>query len=627
MEKGNLSINSENILPIIKKWLYSDMDIFLRELISNSSDAINKLKKLKDLGDAHHIDENEKYAIKVILDEKNKTITISDNGIGMSEDEIKKYINQIAFSGAGDFIEKYQERIGDGDNIIGHFGLGFYSAFMVADTVEIDSLSYAENTLPTHWASDGGIEYEISEGSRTARGTDVILHISDEAKEFLSEYKLKEIIRKYCSFMPVEIYFEKIMPEKSDAESDDSAEAVLPESKPINDTKPLWLKAASDCSDEEYKEFYHKVFMDFEDPLFWIHLNMDYPFRLRGILYFPKLKKQYETIEGQIKLYCNQVFVADNVKEVIPEFLLLLKGTLDCPDIPLNVSRSFLQNDGNVAKMSAYITRKVADKLNSLYKKDEEEYCKYWADINVFIKYGCIREQTFYEKIENAVVYKTINGEYKNIEELKDSKDENEEKNIYYVSDPAIQSQYINLFKESGQDAVILDHPIDNAFISYVEAFAKGVKFQRIDSDISEALKEDFEGDSNNGNLAELFKEHLNNDKLTIDAQGLKNENIPAIIIVSEYSRRMKEMSKMYAGGRADFPMEETLVINKNNPLVKLLSKLAANEDNKNDVALIMNQIYDLAQLSQKALDPEEMTLFIERSNKVLSLVAHSRLD
>ena len=626
MEKGNLSINSENILPIIKKWLYSDMDIFLRELVSNGSDAIAKLKKLKDLGEAGHIGDDEIYSVKVKLDEENKTITISDNGIGMTEDEIKKYINQIAFSGAGDFIEKYKDRIGDGDEIIGHFGLGFYSAFMVADTVEIDSLSYLGNTTAAHWTSDGGIEYEISEGTRQTRGTDITLHLSDESKELLSEYKLKEILRKYCSFMPVEIYFEKAAQPKPDDEGEGANDTPPPVNAPINDTKPLWLKSANDCSDEEYKDFYHKVFTDYEDPLFWIHLNMDYPFRLRGILYFPKLKNQYETIEGQVKLYCNQVFVADNVKEVIPEFLLLLKGTLDCPDIPLNVSRSFLQNDGNVTKMSTYITRKIADKLNSLYKKDKDEYCKYWTDINVFIKYGCIREANFYEKIESSVVYKTINGEYKNIEELRDAKEENEEKTVYYVSDQAIQSQYINLFKESGLDAVILDHPIDNAFVSYVESFSNGVKFQRIDSELSDALKNNSSDDSGDSSLTELFKTHLNNDKVTIDAQSLKNENIPAIIVISEYSRRMKEMSKMYAGGGMDFPMEETLVINKNNTLVQLLSKLMENEENKEDVDLIISQIYDLAQISQKPLDPEEMTKFIERSNKILGIVAKSKL-
>ena len=626
MEKGNLSINSENILPIIKKWLYSDMDIFLRELISNGSDAIAKLKKLKDLGEADHISDSEKYAVKVILDEKNKTITISDNGIGMTEEEIKKYINQIAFSGAGDFIEKYKDRMGDGDNIIGHFGLGFYSAFMVADTVEIDSLSFQEGAVAAHWESDGGLEYEIGEGLRKVRGTDIILHLSDESKEFLSEYKLKEIMRKYCSFMPVPIYFEKVTEPKEEDDAEDGNETAPVINEPINDTKPLWLKAASDCTDEEYKGFYHKVFMDYEDPLFWIHLNMDYPFRLRGILYFPKLKNNYESIEGQVKLYCNQVFVADNVKEVIPEFLLLLKGTLDCPDIPLNVSRSFLQNDSNVTKMSTYITRKIADKLNSLYKKDKDEYCKYWADINVFIKYGCIREKDFYEKIESAVVYKTINDEYKNIEELKDSKEENEEKTLYYVSDQTLQFQYINLFKDSGLDAIILDHPIDNAFVSYVESYAKGVKFQRIDSDISDALKENTVETDENDNFAELFKTHLNNDKITIEAQSLKNENIPAIIVVSEYSRRMKEMSKMYAGGGMDFPMEETLVVNKNNTLVQLLSKLMENEENKEDADLIANQIYDLAQISQKPLEPEEMTRFIERSNKILEIVAQAKL-
>lgn len=613
MEKGNLSVNSENILPIIKKWLYSDMDIFLRELISNGNDAVNKLKKLKALGEADHIEEDE-FFVKVKLDEANKTIIISDNGIGMTSDEVKQYINQIAFSGAGDFIEKYKDRISesDGSDIIGHFGLGFYSAFMVADKVEIETLSYKEGAAATHWVSAGGSEYELSEGERSERGTDIILHISDESKEFLSEYKLKEIMRKYCSFMPVHIYFEKAG--KDDAEGS--------ENPPINNTEPLWLKSASECTEEEYKEFYHKVFMDFEEPLFWIHLNMDYPFRLKGILYFPKLKNRYETLEGQVKLYCNQVFVADNVKEVIPEFLLLLNGVMDCPDIPLNVSRSFLQNDGNVAKMSSYITRKVADKLNLLYKNDRDNYCKYWNDIHVFIKYGCIKNKDFYEKIADSVIYKTINDEYKTLGDFKGDK---EEYTLYYVSEPAIQSQYVNLFKESAQDAAVLDHPIDPPFVSHVESYGGGVRFKRIDSDISEVLQNE-EKEEDRG-IAEFFKESLSNDKLKIEAMSLKNEDIPAMIVISEESRRMKELSKMYAGGGMDFPLEEKLIINTNNSLVKLLDGFKDKAESKEDAELIMSQIYDMARICQRPLEPEEMMEFVERSNKILGMLVKSKLD
>ena len=609
MEKGNLSVNSENILPIIKKWLYSDTDIFLRELISNGNDAVNKLKKLEVFGEIDHIDDE--FFVKVVLDEANKTITISDNGIGMTAEEIKQYINQIAFSGAGDFVEKYKDRISesDGSDIIGHFGLGFYSAFMVAGKVEIKTLSYQEGAVPAHWISTGGSEYELSEGAKAERGTDIILHVSDDAKEFLSEYKLKEIMRKYCSFMPVPVYFEK-------AGKDDE------ENTSINNTAPLWLKSASECTDEEYKEFYQKVFMDFEDPLFWIHLNMDYPFRLKGILYFPKLKNRYETLEGQIKLYCNQVFVADNVKEVVPEFLLLLNGVMDCPDIPLNVSRSFLQNDSNVAKMSSYITRKVADKLNSLYKNDKDDYCNYWNDIHVFIKYGCIKNKEFYEKIIDSVIYKTINDEYKTLE---DFKGETEEYTLYYVSEPAVQSQYINLFKESGQDAAVLDHPIDLSFMSYIESYGGNVKFKRIDSDISESLRDGNKDE--NTNLIELFREGLGNDRLKIETMNLKNEDIPALIVISEESRRMKELSKMYAGGGMDFPLEEKLVLNINNSLVKLLDEFKGKPENKEGAELITNQIYDMARICQRPLEPEEMTSFIERSNKILGMLVKSKLN
>jgi len=587
------------------------MDIFLRELISNGNDAVNKLKKLKMFGEADYDQGDDEFFVKVTLDETNKTITISDNGIGMTAEEIKQYINQIAFSGAGDFIEKYKDRISesDGSDIIGHFGLGFYSAFMVAGKVEIESLSYQTGAAPAHWVSDGGGEYELSEGTKTERGTDIILHVSDDAKEFLSEYKLKEIMRKYCSFMPVPVYFDKAGKEDE-------------ENTPINNSSPLWLKPPSECSDEQYKEFYHKVFTDFEDPLFWIHLNMDYPFRLQGILYFPKLKNRYETLEGQVKLYCNQVFVADNVKEVIPEFLLLLNGVMDCPDIPLNVSRSFLQNDGNVAKMSSYITRKVADKLNSLYKTDRDDYCNYWNDIHVFIKYGCIKNKDFYEKIADSVIYKTINDEYKTLGDFKGDK---EDYTLYYVSEPAIQSQYVNLFKESGQDAAVLDHHIDSPFISHVESYGSNVKFKRIDSDITESLRDGNRDE--NPSIIELFKEGLSNDKLKIETMNLKNEDIPAMIVISEESRRMKELSKMYAGGGMDFPLEEKLVLNTNNNLVKLLDGFKDKPENKEDVELIINQIYDMARICQRPLEPSEMTSFIERSTQILGMLAKSKLD
>ncbi|MDR2899743.1 MAG: molecular chaperone HtpG, partial [Clostridiales bacterium] len=488
MEKGNLSINSENILPIIKKWLYSDVDIFLRELVSNGCDAISKLKKLVQMGEADGVSKDEKYLVKVILDVYNKTVTISDNGLGMTSEEINKYINQIAISGAEDFVEKYKDRLGESsDQIIGHFGLGFYSAFMVSDTVEIDSLSYKSGSESARWKSDGGIEYEISQSDKSSRGTDVILHISKDNEEFLSEYKLREILNKYCSFMPVEIYLETVKKQGEAEEKDSVNDEELTEKTPVNDTKPLWLKPAKEVTDEEYKAFYHKVFMDFNDPLFWIHLNMDYPFRLAGILYFPKLRSQYDTIEGQVKLYCNQVFVADNVKEVVPEFLLLLKGVMDCPDIPLNVSRSFLQNDANVSKMSGYITRKVADKLNFLYKNDKDEYGKYWDDINVFIKFGCIKDKSFYEKVKDSIIYKTLDGSYKSAAEFTDDNKDKTGNNIYYVTDKTLQSQYIRLFRDSDLDAVVLDHPIDSPFISYVESYTPEIKFARIDSDISKA--------------------------------------------------------------------------------------------------------------------------------------------
>lgn len=609
-EKGNLSINSENILPIIKKWLYSDKDIFIRELVSNASDAISKLKKLVEIGEATTVAESESYKIDVTLDKLTKTITISDNGIGMTADEIKQYINQIAFSGATAFIEKYSDKMTDSSEIIGHFGLGFYSAFMVSDKVEINTLSFTEGAQAVKWSSDGGLEFNLESSDKTTRGTEIILYVSEDSEEFLNDFALKDVLNKYCNFMPSEIYFHSGDPEKEEQEKE-----------AINDTTPLWLKSANDCTDEQYKDFYHKLFSDYNEPLFWMHLNMDYPFRLKGILYFPKLKHELESIEGQVKLYNNQVFIADNIKEVIPEFLLLLKGVIDCPDLPLNVSRSFLQNDKNVTKMSTYITRKVADKINSLFKNDREKFSGYWNDISPFIKYGCIKDKTFYEKIRDSILLETANNEFLTIDEYLEKNKEVATDTIYYVSDSKQQAQYVKLFRENGIEVVVLTTHLDNPFMSYVEnyEYEKKIKFTRIDSDITDKLKGDESSISEDDkkSLEDIFTKSLTLPDLKISVQNLKSDSIPAIILLSEQSRRMEEMSKMFGQGMPNMfgPKEETLVVNLNNSLIK---KLLTKKDAPDDLKLICEQIYDLAMISHKPLDSDAMSRFIERSAELL---------
>ena len=627
-QKGNLSINSENILPVIKKWLYSDTDIFLRELVSNGCDAINKLQKLKAVGEAAYPDD-EKFKVVVRLDEDAKTITVSDNGIGMTADEIKEYIAQIAFSGASEFVEKYKDTVKDGNDIIGHFGLGFYSAFMVADLVEIDSLSYKKDAQSAKWTCDGGVEYELGPSDRTERGTTITLHINEESKDFLNSWKLREVLAKYCYFMPVEIYLEDAKQERKDAEEaakkakTDKEHEVVEEKKgpsPVNDTMPLWLKKPSDCTDEEYKAFYHKVFTDFNEPLFWIHLNMEYPFRLKGILYFPKIKHELESIEGQVKLYNNQVFIADNLKEVIPEYLLLLKGTIDCPDLPLNVSRSFLQNDGYVTKMSKYIVKKVADKLNTLYKNDKEQYEGFWDDISQFIKYGCMRDEDFYEKVKDSLLLKTTDGKYVTVKEYTDNNLSKKEKTVFYVTDLQQQAQYIKLFDENDMKAVILDTRLDVPYVSFLESHNDGVKFTRIDSDISEILKDENEVKLDDEALTKLFKDKLANEDIKIKSQALKSDEISAIIELNEQSRRMHEMSMMYGFG-GDMKPEETVVLNSNNNVVKYLDKISKDETKADQAELICKQIYDLASMSLKPLDQKAMTDFIARSNKIMEML------
>ena len=613
MAKGNISVDSENLFPIIKKWLYSDKDIFLRELVSNGCDAVTKLKKLVGIGEAK-IEEDPHFNVTVSVFKKAKKLVISDNGIGMTAEEIDKYINQIAFSGASDFLAKYKDEDDKNSQIIGHFGLGFYSAFMVADSVEIDSLSYREGAKSAKWICDGTMEYEMSDGERTERGTTITLNIAEDSLDFLEEYKIREILHKYCAFLPTEVYLVDAEAEEKEPEKDENGNVKEKEvPKPINTTTPLWMKKPSECSDEEYKEFYRNVFMDFNEPLFWIHLNVDYPFNLKGILYFPKINHEFSGMEGQIKLYNNQVFVADNVKEVIPEFLMLLKGVIDCPDLPLNVSRSFLQNDGYVKKISNHITKKVADKLSGLFKNDRENYNKYWDDINVFIKYGCLRDEKFYEKIKDIIIYKNLDGKYITLDEYLDGKDK---KDVYYVSDEKQQAQYINMFKEQGLDAVILPAVMDTHFISFLE-MKSDVKFHRIDSALSETADEENGDEEKNKALAEKFKTELNDDNLKIEVKALKNNTIPAVILLGEQSRRMQEMYRSYgqqmAGMANMFHDEFTLVLNSNNELIQKLDEL-----NDEDSKLLIHHVYDLAKISHSPLTGEEMTKFIERSNKLL---------
>ncbi|MCL2356155.1 MAG: molecular chaperone HtpG [Defluviitaleaceae bacterium] len=625
MEKGNLSIHSENILPIIKKWLYSDMDIFVRELVSNASDAITKLKKLADFGETT-LDEGEEFFIRVAVDKANKQIIFEDNGIGMTAEEIKQYINQIAFSGANAFMEKYKEKTDASGEIIGHFGLGFYSAFMVADKVQIDSHSYKPDSEPVWWESDGSIEYSMDDGGKNTRGTTITLFVGEGGEEFLEIWKLRSILTKYCSFVPVPIFVEEIKDASEEIKESDDTEKSDDKPAPINDVAPLWIKPANECTDEEYKAFYHKVFTDFNEPLFWIHLNMDYPFRLKGILYFPKMKHDLEYIEGQVKLYNNQVFVADNIKEVIPEYLLLLKGVMDCPDLPLNVSRSFLQNDATVKKMSGYISRKVADKLNGLFKKDRDEYNGYWDDIAPFIKYGCIKERDFYDKIKGSVLYKTIDGKHVTLDEfIIDAPIAEDKKIVHYVTNEQLQSQYIQMFKEQNLSAVLLATNLDAPFVNYLETYEAGVKFTRIDSDIAGALKSDdiSEDDAQPTGLEARFREILSNDKLSVRTESLKSTDVSSVMLLSEQSRRMQEMSKMFGGGSLPpgmFDEELTLVLNRNHSLVKRFTEIAENSDRNADTELVAQHLYDLAMLSHKPLGPEQMSAFIKRSNKILEM-------
>ena len=689
LEKGSLSIESENMFPIIKKWLYSDHDIFVRELVSNGCDAITKLKKLEVMGE-YDFPEDYKASIQVEVSPEHKTLSFTDTGIGMTEAEVKEYINQVAFSGATDFLEKYKDKTNE-DQIIGHFGLGFYSAFMVADKVTIDTLSWQKDAVPVHWESEGGINFEMSDGDKKEVGTKITLYLSEDSVEFANEYRIKEIIEKYCSFMPVNIYLSKEGAEqeyetidaadireddvvvekfteeaKTEEKENENGEKETVEISPakekakinkrpvsLSDTTPLWMKHPNECTDEEYKSFYRKVFNDYKEPLFWIHLNMDYPFNLKGILYFPKVNTQYDNLEGVIKLYNNQVFIADNIKEVIPEFLMLLKGVIDCPDLPLNVSRSALQNDGFVKKISDYITKKVADKLSGMYKVDRENYEKYWDDISPFIKFGCLKDQKFQEKMKDFIIFKNLDDKFitlpeyvENVKgndeeqpEVVDAEDvakeeageetetkEEEPTTVYYVTDVQQQSQYINLFREQGMDALILAHTIDQPFITQLEQ-SEDVKvhFQRIDSDISDSMKE--EGDEETlkkqtETLSDVFKKALGKDQLEVQVQNLKNENISSMITLSEETRRMQDMMKMYSAGGMGMDMSmfgggETLILNANNALVKYILEHTEGEH----VDMFCKQLYDLAMLANKPLSAEEMTDFVARSNEIMLLL------
>ncbi len=697
-KKGSLSINSENIFPIIKKWMYSDHDIFARELVSNGCDAITKLKKLDVIGQ-YSIPEGKDMEIRIVVDPENKKVSFSDTGLGMDADEVEEYITQIAFSGATAFLDKYKDKTGD-DQIIGHFGLGFYSSFMVADEVHIDTLSFKEGAKAVHWECDGGTEYSMDDGDRTEVGTTVTLFLNEDSLEFCNEYRMREVLKKYCSFMPVKIFLKKEgeeekydnIPADEVTEKDKVIERYTEEAKyeeqgkdgkkekveispakemakivrrevPINDPSPLWAKHPSDCTKEEYLEFYRKVFMDYKEPLFWIHLNMDYPFNLKGILYFPKINMEYESIEGVIKLYNNQVFIADNIKEVIPEFLMLLKGVIDCPDLPLNVSRSALQNDGFVQKISDYITKKVADKLAGMCKTEKEEYEKYWDDISPFIKYGCLKDDKFCEKMTDYILFKDIDGKYMTLPEclelpekktqeatgedgetveaeiVDEEKTEDEEagkegekekvrKTVYYVTDLQQQSQYINMFREQGMDAVVLTHNIDQPFISQLESKNEDVKFMRIDAAITDSSKEETaeedakQTEKDEKALAKLFHKALSNDKLNVKLEALKNENISSVLTISEEARRMQDMMKMYAAGGMDMGMfgseGETLVLNSRNELVKYLLEHKTTKD----AQLFAAQLYDLAVMSNRPLSAEAMTNFVARSNEIMLKLA-----
>jgi len=606
MAKGNISVSSENIFPIIKKWLYSDKDIFLRELVSNGCDAVTKLKKLAGIGEAK-VPANESYRVDVIINKEAKTLTIKDNGIGMTAEEIDKYITQIAFSGANDFLEKYKDEENKDGGIIGHFGLGFYSAFMPSESVEIDSLSYREGAKPAKWFCDGSMEYDLTEGTRQERGTTITLHIAEDSEEFLEEFTVRQILNKYCSFLPVEIYLEV------EGKEDDGKEENQ-EPKPLNDTAPLWVKAPKDCTDEEYKAFYTKVFMDFNEPLFWIHLNVDFPFNLKGILYFPKLNHEFATNEGQIKLYNNQVFVADNVKEVIPEFLMLLKGVIDCPDLPLNVSRSFLQNDGYVKKVSAHIIKKVCDKLTGMFNAERETLEKYWDDISPFVKYGSMRDESFYEKVKDIVMLRTTKGEYKTVAEYLEGADEKHKNIIYYATNADVQAQYIDMYEQDGVEVVTFPLAIDTHFMSFCEFKNRDIRFKRVDSEITSGAETDKDVAEK---LTKLFKDSIGDDKLIVECRDLKTTDLPAIINMSEEARRLNEMSVLMGGNMPEIPDEKKLIINTG---CAITSSILASEDEEYN-KLVCNYIYDLASLAHAPLTSEQMKAFIDRSAKILERI------
>ncbi len=671
IKKGSLSITSENIFPIIKKWVYSDHDIYVRELVSNGCDAITKLKKLDIMGE-YELPDGYKPAIKVVVNPEEKTLKFIDNGLGMTAEEVEEYITQIAFSGATEFLEKYKDKTTE-DDMIGHFGLGFYSAFMVADEVHIDTLSYRDGAAPVHWVSEGGTDYEMEDGNKDTVGSCMTLFLNDDCLEFANEYRIREVLKKYCSFMPFEIFVEnenaetqyetideadlkdtdKIVErihedakfeekenengEKETVEVSPAKDKVKIEKRPvaINNTHPLWTKHPNDVTDEEYKEFYRDVFFDYKDPLFWIHLNMDYPFNLKGILYFPRINSEYDSLEGTIKLYNNQVFIADNIKEVIPEFLMLLKGVIDCPDLPLNVSRSALQNDGFVQKIADYISKKVADKLSGMYKTQREEYEGYWDSISPFIKFGCLKEEKFFDKMKDAVLFKNLSNKYLTLKDMveanggtleKPEEGEAAKTDIYYVSDPVQQSQYINLLKGQDKDAVILNHNIDSAFISHLEQKFETISFKRVDSDILSDAKEEIKEEEKESfqsltdKLVAAFRKHLGNENLDVKVEKLKDENVASMITLSEEGRRMQDMMKMYgmAGMGMDMGAGTTLVLNANHPLV---TYVAEHEDGEN-ADLVSKQLYDLALLAHKPLSPDEMTAFVARSNQIMMLLA-----